>query len=321
MAALSADEQAVLDQFKTEGEDDENASEGNESDSGSGETEAPAEGADAPASGGEQASGTPEGDEGTDEEVPVTSVRVGDRDIPVEDVQALLEFQQWANQNPDKMTAFGQYLRGEAELVVRQQQAAAEAAAQQQQQAPAEIDWDMVDPAVKTAYEAQAAQIAEVNQRLEGLQNPIAAWQSQQVEEANRQALDQIQQATSKVNEKLGLDLSEKEIEELQRTTAGLNILPGLRQSIADPVEAVATALEMAVWQTPQFRDKIVAGQVASERANDKRDLAGRVGGTSGSERSGVASSATAADVKKMTKEERQSAMAAEIAESMRGTA
>lgn len=266
-----------------------------------------------------EGTGTPEG-EGGEGATPPATLRVGDKDVPVEDLQALIEFQQWTQQNPDKMAAFGSYLRGEAEFVQRQQQAATEQAAQQQATPPPEIDWDVIDPQVKAAYDQQQAQLAEMQQQFESVRNPIAAWQVQQQEQVQKEAAQQINDATDRLNEKLRLDLSPEEIDDLHTVTAKLNILPGLRQSIADPVEAVATALEMAVWQTPKFRDKLVAGQVASQRANEKREVAGRVSGTSGSERSGVSSGPSAGDVSKMDPNAKKAAMAAEIAESLRGT-
>lgn len=323
MAEFTEDEQAIIDAYKAG--QNEPGDEGGESGDGKPEGDTgEAAGEAGEAAGSQEAAGEESGEgaaEGDEDYVEVESLRVGDRDIPVEDIQTLLEFQQWTKDNPDKMAAFGQYLRGEAEFVVRQQQEAQAAAAAAEAAKPEnQIDWDLVDPAVKAVYESQQKSQQEMQQRLDALQNPIQAWQQQQVEEANRQATDQIHQATAKVNEKLGLDLTAAEIDELHTTTAKLNILPGLRASIADPVEAVATALEMAVWQTPKFKDKLVDSQVASARANDKRDLAGKVAGVSGSERAGVASSPTAADVRTMSKEDRTRAMAAEIAESMRGT-
>lgn len=318
---LSDDEKAFLAAFE-EGKPDDDAGTGE----GAGEATGETSGADGESASESEASGA--GDEGTGQEgeggdnqpeqVEIESITVGDREVPIAEVEALLEFQNWATQNPDKMKAFGQYINGEAEFVIRQQQEEAAAAAAKEQEE--QIDWDLVDPAFKRAWEAQQAQLQELNQRIEQTQGPIQAWQQQQMSEVARQAEDQITKATVQVREKLSLDLSQEEIDELHAETARLNILPGLRQSIADPTEAVATALELAVYKTPKFRDKIVGAQVATERAKDKRQLAGIVGGDTGSERGGLQSPPGDTEVKKMSPEDRKKAMAAEIAESMRGT-
>lgn len=303
MAGFTEEDKAVLAQF---GDPDEGVE-----DEPTEEPEAP-EGEPAPDPEGEQEPPV------TEEPPAPTTVRIGDRDVALEDLQALIEFQEWTSQNPEKMAAFGQYIRGEAEFVVRQEREAPAPTPEPQ------VDWDLVDPGLKQIYETQQAQLKEVTERLEGLQNPITAWQTQQAQEANRKAAEDIARATEIINEKFSLELSDEEVDKLHQVTAQLQILPGLRQTIADPVEAVATALETAVWRTPEFRDKIVSSQVASarasERANDKRTLAGTIGGTSGSERSGVASGPSAGETKNLSKEERNAAMAAEIAEWQRGT-
>lgn len=257
---------------------------------------------------------SPPSQEGTP---PPATVKVGDREVPLADLEALVEFQGWAAANPDKMQAFGSYLNGDAEFVLRKKEEEAKAAEE-----AAKIDWDTVDPQIKAAWDQQQAQLAEVKQNLDQLQNPIQQWQQSQIEEVQRQANDSIAQATKLVTDKFALDLTPQEVDELHKLTADLNILPGLRASIANPVEAVATALEMAVFRTDKYRAKIVDAQVVTQRANDKRQLAGTVTGSGGSERAGVESSAgdTSEADRKLTPEQRQRAMAAEIAEYQKGT-
>lgn len=304
LANLSDEEKLLLAQFET--------SEGGEGEADEGPNEPP-EGGEQGAPSGEQEHQETEGGEAEEgDEVEISSVRIGNRDVPVEDIQALLEFQAWSQQNPDKMKAFGQYLQGEAEFVVKQQQ-------QQEQEQP-QIDWDLIDPQFKAVYEAQQKQLEELAAAVQQQQAPVQQWQQKQIEDAIRQADEQIAKATSQITEKFSLDLTPEEIEDLHNSTAALNILPGLREAIADPVEATATALEMAIFRTPKFREKIIGQQVASERAKDKRHLASTVSGTSGSDRSGL-ESPSEGEVRKMSPEDRNKAMAAEIAEHLRGTA
>src|SRR5262249_10856887 len=154
------------------------------------------------------------------------------------------EFQNWARANTDKMDAFGQYLRGEAEFVVPEKEKAPE------------IDWTVVDPNIRSAYEQQAARLEEMQSRIEAFEEPITAIQEQQASQFRNEVQVALDAATGKIQDRF--KLNDDELDQLAEDAAKLNIVPSLRAQGMEPQAALETALETAFWSGDKWRQRVV---------------------------------------------------------------
>lgn len=226
-------------------------------------------------------------------------IQVGNMNVPEEDLVSLLEFQSWARSNPEKMDAFGRYLRGEAQFMVPEQPKAPQ------------VDWDMVDPNIKNAYDEQQKRLDELQNRLQSFEGPLEAMQQEQINRVRSEAQVAIDAATGKMMDRF--KLSDDEIDQLADAAAKLNIVPSLRAQGMAPQAALETALETAFWSDEKWRSRVVDEELAARGAEGRKARASQVGGTHAGAGAGLDSSPT-------TDAEKRTAMAAEIAEALRGT-
>lgn len=253
--------------------------------------------------GGGEGEATPDQESPVEEQAPSSPrlIQVGAYSVPEEELQSLVEFQNWARANEDKMEAFGAYLRGEAEFVKPEPK----------EEEPPKVDWDVVDPNIRRAYEAQQAQLASMQERLASFEEPLNTIQQAQQNQAQLEAQQALDAASGKIQERF--KLNDDELDQLADDAASLNIVPSLRAQGMAPQAALETALETAFWRDEKWRSRIIDEEIASRDANGRKARASAVTGTSGGNGVGL-------DSAPRNEQERRDAMAAEIAEALRGT-
>jgi hypothetical protein len=248
----------------------------------------------------EETGGSGEGGDQPPEEPPSPRlVQVGNLSVPEDEVVSLLEFQNWARANPDKMEAFGQYLRGEAEFRVPEKPK------------QPEIDWTVVDPNIKSAYEQQAARLEELQSKIDAFEEPITQIQEQQASQFRNEVQVALDAATGKIQERF--KLNDDELDQLAEDAAKLNIVPSLRSQGMEPQAALETALETAFWSGERWRTRVVDEEIAARNGNDRKSRASQITGVSGGNGEGLSS-------RPQNEGDRRAAMTAEIAEALRGT-
>lgn len=231
---------------------------------------------------------------------PTPKVKIGDAEYDEAEVRSLLEFQDWAKEHQKEMSAFSDYLRGDAEFTPKQLEQ------QQQQQDPA-------DPFAAISDEKTREFLKQQHDEIEQLRDVT----TRQVTASSLAEADRaVNIAYEHVKQQFGLD--EESVQSLANATAASGILPGIRANEPDASKAAIKALEMTYWATPEFRDKAIELEITRLSEHERRKgLAGSLGGSSGSLDRTVPSDE---EVAKMSKQERISAMAQEIAASQRGT-
>lgn len=241
-----------------------------------------------------------EGGSGTEPESPSPRfVQVGNLSVPEEEIVSLLEFQNWARGNPDKMEAFGQYLRGEAQFVLPEPEK------------QPQIDWSVVDPNIRSAYEQQQQRLEELQERMQSFEEPLTQIQEAQASQFRNEVQIALDAATGKIQDRF--KLNDDELDQLADDAARLNIVPSLRAQGMEPQAALETALETAFWSGDRWRQRAIDEEIAARNGNDRRSRASQVTGTSGGGADGLPSVPR-------DEGERRKAMAAEIAEALRGT-
>lgn len=237
-------------------------------------------------------------------------ITVNGQQLPVQDIEALLEFQAWARQNPQHMQAFGAYLEGQAEFVPKGQE--------QEEPKPKQDDedWEDLDPATKKQIESLREREAELERKIQEIQQPLAAMQQQSYADQVAHATKVVNEVKQQFQEQWGL--SDEEVNALEREATQAQILPAIRQQEPDLHKAVAATLETAFWRNPNYRQKAMDVELTrSGAAEQRKALASRVSGAGGSTDRGVGFSK---GVDQMSEQERRDAMVAEIEESLRGT-
>jgi hypothetical protein len=197
------------------------------------------------------------------------------------------------------MEAFGEYLRGEAQFV-----------RPEKEKAP-DIDWDMVDPTVRTVYETQQKRLEELQSRVDQVEAPVSQIQQDIVARTRQEVAQALDAATGRIQERF--KLSDDEIEDLAGSAAKLNIVPSLRAQGMEAQAALETALETAFWRDEKYRAKVVDEEISSRGAEGRKARASQVGGTHAGADNGL-------DSQPRDEGERRKAMASEIAEALRGT-
>ncbi len=249
---------------------------------------------------GEGSPGSQEGSPGTPPPTPgPTKVKLGEDEYDEAELRALLEFQEWARANQDKMQAFGQFVQGEADFVPK--------GASDPPKPEGDPDpYDAIeDPDLRERLRTQEQQLEALRQS-----------QNQQVTAASLQEAERgINRAFDTIKERYGLD--DEQVQELANSTAQSGILPGIRSTQPDPYEAALLALDTTLWRDPKWRDKTLESEITRLSAHEQRQaLAGAVGGSPGAGSREVPSDQ---EVAKMSPQEKVDAMAAEVAHAMRG--
>ena len=231
------------------------------------------------------------------------------QEVSEDDLASLLEFQSWAESNPDHMRAFAEYLRGEARFVKGEP----EPPPPPEPQVP-QIDWETVDPSVRQVYEAQHAELEALQERMSKFEEPLQSLQQHQYEAARAEAETALQAATGRISDRF--KLNDDEMEDLAQEAAQLQIVPQLRAQGLSPEQAIETALETAFWRSEKWRARAVDEELASRTAGGRKANAAKVAGSSAATGDGIGSSQPIPQ----NEEDRRAAMAAEIAEALRGT-
>lgn len=226
-------------------------------------------------------------------------VKIGDADYDEAELRALIEFQEWAQANQDKMQAFSGFLRGEADFVPK---GAGD---------PPKPEGDP-DPYAAIEDEGLRERLRTQEQQLEALRQTT----NQQITASSLQEAERgINRAYDTIKERYGLD--DEQVRELANATAQSGILPGIRATQPDPYEAALAALDTTIWRDPKWRDSVVEKEILRLDEHQRRqELAGAVGGSPGSVSREVPSDQ---EVAKMSNQEKVDAMAAEVAHAMRG--
>lgn len=227
-------------------------------------------------------------------------VKVGEDEFDEAELRSLIEFQQWAQANQDKMQAFGTYLRGDADFVTK-------AGAGDPPSPEGEAD-----PYAAIEDEGLRERLRTQEQQLEALRQTT----NQQITASSLQEAERgINRAYDAIKERYGLD--DDQVKELANATAQSGILPGIRATQPDPYEAALAALDTTIWRDEKWRNSVVEKEILRIDEHQKRQqLAGAVGGSPGSVSREVVSDA---DIKKMSPQDKIEAMAQEVAASMRG--
>lgn len=149
-------------------------------------------------------------------------------------------------------------------------------------------DVDLDDPTIKFLYE----QNKKLQEELRAVQGVTAQTYEQQVQ-AQRQAVDGLIK-TAKTSFAESNKLTEEEANKIldvagrmgaaQTYMAGTDPRTGLPIINPNPIEAVTTAMEMAMWALPEFRNKLVTAEAKTARADRiKKSKLTAISGNSGS--------------------------------------
>lgn len=148
-------------------------------------------------------------------------------------------------------------------------------------------DLDMDDPQMRAIYTLIQQQSEQINQLSQGLR----VTHDQSVASQKQQVDSQWRVASTAFGKDHGLD--DQEVDHLGSIAARLNVLPSLMQGIdpvtgapssPDPIRAFQRALEIAMYQVPEYRDREFRRSVTTmQEEAQKRKLLGAVGGSSGS--------------------------------------
>lgn len=222
-------------------------------------------------------------------EPPSTVVKIGNREIPIAQGEALLQWQEWLTQNPDKAQTIVKIVRGEQPIPApptmfdRSQQPPP-----QQQQPPPPVEtqpliqppegFDLSTPRDKFIFD-QLNKSAENNTRL------MAALDQQQqaikTAEIGQRAREDTSYAINQFKTKH--KFSDEEVEAVRQIASDLNLVGGLVAK--DPANApaqIVKALEAAMWQHEPIRAKLL-NQPAPQPTDTEKTRQQKLNALSGS--------------------------------------
>jgi hypothetical protein len=219
-------------------------------------------------------------------ESPDGFVELGGQRYPQSQVEAATQFQQHLSSDPQLQRLITDYLTGippQTGQIPQSRTTPSEPAISVQP--PADIDFD--DPSLRSLYGLIQQQNEQINALSQGL--------TQTYEQSVVSQRQQINSQWSAAAETFAKDheLKDEEVEYLGQVAARLQVLPSLMQGVdpitgspapPDPVRAFSRALEIAMFQIPEYRDREFRRSVQSQQQEaQKRKLLGAVGGSSGS--------------------------------------
>lgn len=255
----------------------------------------------------------PDGDDGDEDDLPDEggaaaeetappavheTVQFNGRDFDRGEVDALVEFYDWARANPHHAVAIDSYLKGQAQFVPIETGTPAPAPAAPSQ---AEVDaFDDLDPAVR-------AKLDEIDQ----IKTDLAQVRQEREVRQHAEVQASISRGSETIKSKYGL--TDEEVAELHVAAAALNVLPGLAQQRGDMTSAVEETLDIAYWSTPKFRDQAVAKYSQQQNEAQKRQA-------KASSLSGGSGSVPRAPKSPSTSEDRKLGMVSAIREAMSET-
>lgn len=182
-------------------------------------------------------------------------------------------------------------------------------------------DYEYADPRLKQELDDLRNQVAQFSQTQQQL-----AQQSQLTQRAAIEA--QIQDGVTQFQTRFGMSDADKD--ELLNSTVLAQVLPSFAQT-ATPDVAIQQAMEMLYWNTPKFRDAHIqqqqvngGGQQVVDVNDDSSEPVVDMAPVRQRKMSALASSGGSvprvAPPTKLTKQERQKAMANEVAAAMNGS-
>lgn len=204
--------------------------------------------------------------------------------LPRDEAERLLQFRQWGQANPQRLTEFDAYLRGELQLTPPQQAPST----------PEEDPLADVDPAIRSELEQLREQQGQLTQLTQ------------------QQYLAQLEAGVTRAREAVQKErqLSDEEMERLTQETAKMAIMPSLMSQYQDAEQAAQQALNLVYWQIPEFRDREVGRAVESaSNQRSRQEKQSKLAGNSGS--------APRETPVPETPEARKEAMISEIADAM----
>ena len=196
-------------------------------------------------------------------------------------LNAAAQFQQHLASDPQLQDLITNYLTG------TQQTYPSQPAEPVQPQTVVPPELDLEDPTIRAIYTLIQQQNDQINQLSAGLRttyDTTIASQKQQID---------AQWETAAESFAKDHDLERKDVDQLGQVAARLGVLPQLMRPIdpttgaprnPDPVHAFQQALEIAMFQLPEYREREYRRSVQTQQKEaQKRKLLGAVGGSSGS--------------------------------------
>lgn len=184
---------------------------------------------------------------------PPTAIKIGDRELPLDQAEALLGFQDYLTANPDKAQTILKIVRGESLLPPPQQQQ------QQQEVTPPP------PPVIPDGFDTTTPRDKFILDNLTNTNKTIAELSEltkQQIQKAQEQALAVRAKADmeSAVNTFRGrYDLTDDEFTQVRQKTAELNIVGGLvNANPNNPSSQIVKALEAGMWNVEAVRNKLL---------------------------------------------------------------
>lgn len=203
---------------------------------------------------------------------------------PKSQLQAAADFQRHLSGDPQLQRLITDYLTG----VQAPQQIAPEPQPQTPELPP---ELDIEDPSVRALYTLIQRNNEQINNQIAQLSQGLNTTYEQSMAQ-QRQQID-AQYRTASASFAKDHNLRDDEVDQLSQVAARLGVLPSLMQGIdpitgsptsPDPVRAFNRALEIAMYQVPEYRDREFRRSVESmQQEAAKRKLLGAVGGSSGS--------------------------------------
>lgn len=202
-------------------------------------------------------------------------VLVNGKEIPLEDIQRLYDFDQFLRQNPDA----AQRVQAAVQPVVPAPADPPAPANQEVALTPPEF-LDLEDPAQKfmwDSYVRTQTELAQINQRDSIRERQVS--QSRAVADMD-QALTQWKTAHPNFNE--------DQIIEVRKHAAQMNVIDSLLATSSTPVDALVRAMDLAALDNPTLRTvyldpEIHKTQTAKQRSDTRKGKLSSLGGGSGS--------------------------------------
>jgi hypothetical protein len=200
-------------------------------------------------------------------------------------ISAAAQFQQHLQSDPRLQQLITDYLTGAQQPQPQPAPQAPQAPAQQPYDPYADIDLD--DPSIR----ALANIVRQQNDQIQQLSSVTRTTFDQSIAQQQQQIDAQYKTAATSFAKDHELD--DGEVEEISRVAARLGVLPQLMQGMdpitgtprpPDAIGAFSRALEIAMYQIPEYRDREFRRSVTNmQQEQQKRKLLGAVGGSSGS--------------------------------------
>ncbi len=183
-------------------------------------------------------------------DTPPSVIAIGDREIPLDDINTLLQFQDFLRSNPDKAATIGKIIRGE-NVVPSTPEPSPIAPSIPEPSTPQLPDgFDPDDPVHKFMLD----QFSRLNETVSSLTN-LTQQQVQNMQKQKAQADMDLALSRFRSNH---TDFTDDDITHIRQKTAELGIVGALvRQHESNPSEGIVKALEAGMWNVESIRNKL----------------------------------------------------------------